>query len=589
MGDISITMILPTQNQLSGDPLAVIAVVQSTFELQGGKARVQDREVQLVFSEQAYWDRYGELRPGWVGQVPLSGLAKGPQTLTIIAQDVFGSSASKEVGFIFNEKPIITVEGPMSESVATPLIQVKASSSDDDEADSRIEIWAAALSRESLVLSGGELIDRETDLSDFDHSSVTLRFDGIDSAGQVTSEERLVWVESNPRLVHLRTVPGRIWDVWPDRILHLEGDVLRIRNLASGEDTVVLEGQCPEYGFLSPKGAIFVEQSGNVLTAHVLDFRDGQLIDLSYPNSEGSLKVSGNYAIWNEGRTLLLRDLVSGVNTTVTTGSGNCENDVTPEGVVVYWTYPGYQVFRYHEGSTRQLTGDADLWNTYPLTDGTNVVYCKSTPHSSDTTHAIAMHGLAGEVILAEPRSQGPSPGEDYQVKNAWIAFTKSGTSGQLQVWTRSPSGDLEQRSFFGTSSCVEALNPYGEVVFRNGQTRCLSLPGQSFSSLGRYPNAPKAFWQDGQWLLSIGRSLFAVDTTPPSISVMNPATRSGGEFGLEVRAVNVRKVSIQASTDLQTWEDVATEWVSGGMVSFVDVQANRFPARFYRAKSPAE
>jgi len=595
MGDISITIIKPTENGFSGDPLTVVATVQSTFELRTIAARVEDREAELVFSQEAYFDyRMTEWRPGWTGQVPLSGLAKGSQRVSVTAQDVFGSSGSKEVGFIFNEKPIVTVEEPLSDSVAVPIIKVRVSSSDDDEADSRIEIWATDShgSKLGLVLSGGELIDEEVDLSNFDHSSIRLRFNGIDSAGQVSSDERVVWVESNPRLVHLQSVEGRIFDVQGDRILYLEGDNLKIRDTVSGEESVIVTELRPSYGFLTPKGAIFVG-GDDVITWRVFDFRDSSLVDLG-PCWSSTLKVRGDYAVWSDRSSLVLRDLVSGTNTIVAETGWPTPGDVSAGGVVVYSSYPDSQVFRYEKGSTLQLTHDKDFWNGGALTDGTNVIYYKSRPYASveDQTYVIAMHGPQGEAILAGPWTPRVIPSFFYAANNGWLAFPRPGTGGELQVWTRSPSGELEQRSFFGTSSYVECLNPYGEVVFRNDQTRCLSVPGQSFLSLGRlarYPTLRPMFWQDGQWLLVIGRSLFSVDTTPASIRAVNPAMKSGGEFGLQVEAVNLRKVTIQVSSDLSTWEDVVTEWVRDGVASFVDADAGSFLGRFYRAKGLTE
>ncbi len=584
-GDISITTIKPIENEFSGTPLIVIAVVQSTFELEMVEARVEDREVQLVFSEEAYWDKWGEPHPGWVGEISLSGLTKGPQTLLIHVQDVLGGSASRWVNFIFNEKPTLSVEEPLPASVAGPTINVKVSSSDDDEEDCQLEVWAVPSgSPEQLVASGGELMDEEVDLSDFARWElrwqVTLQFRAIDSAGQVTSEGRLVYVVSNARLTHAHSVTGEIWDVQHDHILHLDGDVLKIDDLSSGQQTAVLEGESPWCGFLTPKGAILVTPDRHLF--RLLDFRDGQVVDLGQPNSATSLRVKGDYAIWNDGSILVLRDLVTGSNTTVSVNSGNCDNDVTADGEVVYWSCPGYQVYRYHQGDTWQLSNNTDRRNIYPLTDGVHVVYRSSTPALEE--HMIALHGPAGEIILAEAMPFEPQPGRDYAVNGGWVAFTKLGTSGQLQVWTRSPSAELEKRSLLGSSTYIEALNPDGEVIFVSGNDKYLSSPGQGFHSLGRYPT--NAFWQDGQWLVAIGRTLFTLDTGPPSITLANPAIKSSGDFGFEVQSTNATTVAIQVSSNLETWEDIATEDVSSGAVIFTDVAAKDLGKRFYRARS---
>ncbi len=82
-------------------------------------------------------------------------------------------------------------------------------------------------------------------------------------------------------------------------------------------------GRFPRYGYLTPKGAIFVEQAGDVLTASVVDSREGILLELGFLNSAQSLVASGNYALWNIAGKLILRDLAAGTNTTISSVSGN--------------------------------------------------------------------------------------------------------------------------------------------------------------------------------------------------------------------------------------------------------------------------
>ncbi|OGW42606.1 MAG: hypothetical protein A2132_07495 [Nitrospirae bacterium RBG_16_43_11] len=119
------------------------------------------------------------------------------------------------------------------------------------------------------------------------------------------------------------------------------------------------------------------------------------------------------------------------------------------------------------------------------------------------------MFGIAGETILSPPRSQSPSPGFDYQLNSGWIAFTKSGSDSTLQVWVRSPSGQETKITFWGTSSRIGALSPDGEVTFINGNRMYLSGPGLTTTEIGS--SLGRSFWQDGQWYVTIGGSLFRV------------------------------------------------------------------------------
>ncbi len=90
-------------------------------------------------------------------------------------------------------------------------------------------------------------------------------------------------------------------------------------------------------------------------------------------------------------------------------------------------------------------------------------------------------------------------------MSQGWVAFTRLGTGGQLQIWRRSPAGVEEQVTFFGDSSRVNGLSPNGEVMFLHGRRYLSRLEGSAIdvsSALG------VAFWQEGAWWVMLGRSL---------------------------------------------------------------------------------
>ena len=310
------------------------------------------------------------------------------------AKDVFGNAGTAEVSFTHDKKPVLVVSSPESDAVARTTIPVSFTCSDDGPIPCSIQIQA---NRQVVATNEVSVLD----LSDYDHSIVTLKFSARDSAGQVTSVERAVYVESNPRLVEEARVSGRIWDAQQDRILYLRsaegGKTLNIRDRASGLDTVVLDDRLIElqYGFLTPQGAIFVA-SGTVN-----DWRDGRLVDLGPLNSSSSLSVNGTFAIWNVNfvfQDLILRDLLAGTNVIVSRNTGNWFNSVASNGDVVFWGND-YKVYRYRRGVTTLLSESKTLWNTYPITDGTNAVYRR---HTGVQTYEIMMHGETGERILSE-------------------------------------------------------------------------------------------------------------------------------------------------------------------------------------------
>jgi hypothetical protein len=575
---ITISIVQPTTGALAGDALNVVVTIASTFEVAKVVAEVEGRQTNLVFSSTAYSLR-GQPMPGWMGALSLSSLARGPKTLTTTATDVFNNSAQAQVTFVYDRKPVLILTAPLAQTVARSQLHVAASCTDDDPAGCSLTVSVAQSSTRVQIAAGHNSIDQTVSLANYDGSQIILTFQATDSAGQTVSQDVPVYVESSERLNEAASVSGAIWDVEPDRILFLEArsdrNVLKIRQRATDQDNVVMDqsGLYPQYGYLTPKGAMFLEQSGDVLTALVYDERDGTLVELGFPNSKQSLVAKGNYAIWSSGTTLILRNLVAGTNTIVSGQAGNWMNDVAPNGDVVYWG-SSYNIFRYQAGQTAQLTKDDQ--STYPLTDGINVVYRKFNG-------GLFLHDGVHEIELAPGPRPEPNPGADYQLAGGWAAYTRLGTGGQLQVWTRSPTGEETQTTYYGDSSRISALAPNGQLMFLHGR-RYLSTTGQQTlninSSLGNI------FWQGNDWWVTIGRTLFKVNTA--AIPIIGDLFRTTtGQFGFQVSAADGQTVVVQASVDLIGWQDLQTNAVAGTGFIFKDEASAALAHRFYRVVTP--
>jgi hypothetical protein len=311
-------------------------------------------------------------------------------------------------------------------------------------------------------------------------------------------------------------VSGAIVDVTSDRILLREGDALKVKDRQTAAVTTVpsVAGQTPVYGFLTSHGAIYVASQTQYPYDQLYEWRDGALVDLG-PADLSSLDVAGNYAIWSSDRTLRRRDLDLAVTTTVAINAGNTQNHVAANGDVAYWSYPtpDYEVFRYRNGASQQLTSDSSVWNTYPLTDGINVAYNKISPCCD--SGSVALYTSSGELVLDSFRNARPSPGADYALAGGWVAYTRPDADGNLQTWTRSPSGAEAQRSPDGLSTRIVGLNEKGEVLFRDvlppgthgDQDLHLSLVGGSSIDLGATPSTTRYagssyyfFWDQGHW-----------------------------------------------------------------------------------------
>ncbi|HMH52396.1 MAG TPA: Ig-like domain repeat protein [Candidatus Acidoferrum sp.] len=553
-------------------------------------AAVENRQTALTFSNSAYCDF--SCHPGWAGIVSLAGLARGQKILTVTATDVFGASAQATRGFVFDKPPVLTVAEPSDETVARPTVHLDISCADDDPAGCGV---ITVLADGTTVASRTGRIDETISLAAFEGRQVGLRIRAQDSAGQITEQLRFLYVDSSPRLTEVDRVPGLIVDVTADRILFLDpphnGGLLKVRSRATGVDVTIppVAGQDPQYGFLTPTGAMFVAMGGSVLQAGVYDWRgSGSPINLGYPNSTESLRVAGDYAIWSgehgpvytgQPPVLFRRHLPSATNVEVALNAGNWRNDVAENGDVVYWesVNGAYNIFRYRAGITTPLTTDTQLWNTYVVTDGVNAVYRKHTPCCSNQTYAITMYGASGEVTLAPARSQEPAPGRDYAARNGWTAFTR--LNGQaLQVWVRSPQGVSTQLSFFGSSSQIDvgqtgsgietssgAISSDGQVMFVNvpgfAPRRYLASPTRSAVPIGS--GWGLSFSLNNQWFIGMGRSLFAVDpdvqpsTMTAVASSLNPAVV--GQAVTFTATVNVVPPATGTPTGTVTFFDGAT------------------------------
>jgi hypothetical protein len=159
---------------------------------------------------------------------------------------------------------------------------------------------------------------------------------------------------------------------------------------------------------------------------------------------------------------------------------------------------------RYRDGITVSLTNDI-AYNFYPATDGLNVVY--SSRNLTDQTCSTELIGPANErsTLVADC----PNVNGAYRLNNGWIAFTKAGNTGQLQIWRRAPLGGVDKLGFFGINSFIDSLGSNGEVVFTDYRRSYLSLPAHDLIDISS--GAGRTYWIDDQLVKTIGRSVFQV------------------------------------------------------------------------------
>lgn len=392
----------------------------------------------------------------------------------------------------------------------------------------------------------------------------------------------------NPALVQVGQVPGQIVDVSQAQVLYLgtagSQSALEVLDRASGQTAAVpaVPGHAPVSGWLIPGGVVFSAEGADVTTARVYEWDGGpDVTDLGPLDSSNSIVVRGSYVIWSDAMTLYERDVATGQTVVVATNAGNWENDLLPTGEVVYWTEGTYQIMRYQDGQTEQVSPDTPgQWNTYPVTDGTNVVYRQSTPCCLN--YRIVLNHGGSETQLTPPAptasSFEPDPGFDYDVAGGWTAFQQLDSTGsRLQTWLRDPDGATSQLPDIAPTGpggqAIVGVNAAGQVMYSGGQSLYLGQTGRPSvllaSANGGWQNhraagrANFAAYLGQQWNIAMGDSLYVLSSRPfvtLTITVQGHGTVSVAPYGASCRgACSVQyapgaELDLTATADLPGW-----------------------------------
>jgi hypothetical protein len=508
-GTVQVSFASPGQGAVVDTLANVVVVVQSPNEITSAQASAGSTSSPLASTIHCS-SRYS-CYPAWAGTLDLTGLARGPVTISVTATDALGNSGSATRTVTYDRLPTLVVTSPKPHQIARPQIAIVATCLDDDPVGC-VAIDAAI---EQSIGSGVAEINAVVDLSGYQGTSRNIIIRGRDSTGRLVGVEIPVHVEGSGALQEDAVVPGKIVDVDADRILFNDPSTgqLAIRDRGAGGDTIVHSDAgnpfYAPYGYLTAAGAAFVLSSQTFPHTIGKSFESGVLQDLG-PLGASSLRGNGRYLIWNDdyGSNLFRRDVLTGSTLTVASAVGNWNNDVAPDGAVAFWN-ASYDVGLYKpDGSTTMLTADPDdvAWNVYPRTDGHGVLYLKRPP---------CCGGGPDRLFLARGGSQeelttGYEP--EHAIKNGWVAFNKPGPSGVDQVWRMDSLGAKTQLTFASNYSELEALAGDGSVAllqiaqsapFQPTQRRRMVVSGTSTSlveigsELGTFRfagNAPHVF-----------------------------------------------------------------------------------------------
>lgn len=322
-------------------------------------------------------------------------------------------------------------------------------------------------------------------------------------------------------LEHVTSVDGTITDITTQRILFftIEGGrpAMKVHNRATGSLRTVPDqsGHTPGYEKLTARGVVYGITEDDETSVYEWN---GNTVPRWNDGTPRGMRVSPNnkryiiWPTWRPGRYLNLRDVTLYKDTLI--GSGRVADlaDVGDTGEVVFSEGPApYNVFRYRNGQTVQLTHDATYSNLNPLTDGVNVVYRKQV---SETASRIVMYNdQLGEVVLRNDSADFFTPRADYFPSNGWVAFTRITTANGAavrQVWARSPRGQLSALSPAGADAYVLAVAG-GQVMFVSGGYLFLGRPGATPALVAPFAEGTGSAWLQGSWYVHFGGGLYRV------------------------------------------------------------------------------
>lgn len=513
--DIKITLEEP--DNILIDKIVNIAVdIQSTYEVASVYGKIGDREATLVFNLESNL---------FEGTLSLEGLEQDTLVLEITAKDVFDTEISEEFTRVYDTPPILNVIEPIHASVARPMVRIKASCVEEDDKPCEIIVTVDPETPFSQEIVKANAIDTVIDYS-LNQDAKWVRgninqlwISAVDSREQKVSVNQTIYYEPSPYLKEVSSAQFTIFD-WNGSKM-LTGDIandnwVRQINIIDSEDTVEIpfEGELQKM-FLTSQRAIIKGNRNDDNFDELYEWKDGELKLLDTLPVE-NIDHQGEYVIWESGLTddykLNLRNVATESNVVISQNPNIQDFYVAANGVAVYNAgAPDYEVYSFKDGMSNPLTSDnaEEVWNQDPITDGASFVYTKTKDCCDNPTYAIALHDGNDETIIRE-FEEIPA---DKQINNGFIAYSKAGNTQQSQVWLWKPDGNASQVTFFGKNSLIELLNDQGDIMLHHDEKRYLADSDGEIRAISA-ANIGKSFWENDTWYLSIGRTLFEVDTT---------------------------------------------------------------------------
>ena len=506
---------------------------ESVHEITSMTAQINSILTNLTYREDEICNQFGCYSTPIFGEnVNLTSLPPGYYTMIIRATDITGETAETTSTFLLDRPPTLIVASPENLSVHGPSVPVSLSCTDDSGSCSVRVVQDLGVAGLSIIASAPNTLEFNADLSAFREkygaSNAELEFRATDAhphwGSRSVQEKRTIVFDTYEFKSLLFNAPADVIDFSDNRVLHRSaiGQDLEIRNLITGDQKIITmpeDYEAEANAHLTPNGAIFTASNGpSVLDQNLFDFNDGNLYDLGYPNSTSSLVTRGNFAIWNGGSTINLRDLSKKTNRVVSTNAINIGNDVAETGTVAFGN-SNYSIVLDSGGAQTTIASDA----YDPLTDGNSVVYRKD----DNGVFSLYVYRANNNTLLSVLGSSKPKPQRDYQINNGWIAFVDIGpSSNQTKIWTLSPDNVLLQRHSSDNSARIGEIihiASNGELIFSQRTDDSsyergyfLSMPDGTVTHLVGLNSAQGVLGHDTDgWHVILGSQVFRIQSPP--------------------------------------------------------------------------
>jgi len=546
-GQITINFDAPSINQITDSTLSIRALVYSPYQVNTVIATVSGRQTSLVYNSAT---KFLE------GSLSLAGLPQDTLLLQITVTDVFNNQKIATRTFIYDLKPVITVDLPVNFTVARPYIRIKASCKDNTPGSYLTVNWT------KTGFSARSPLDTVIDLSNVYGGPTLLDIAAFDSRGQVSMEILHIYVDVSPALKELYTAGDKIIDFNYSKLFTAKGKLSNYNNLSyslqmyysdfklvnitdNSETPIPFAGNVnyvqfrgygpypplPDTGksfdaYVKPYGAIFPGFDSLNKNNNLYELNGNVVNKLNSPSAYGvqEIKSAGKLTAWSDSLYYLkVRD--GNTNTTKKVLLPNIHTiDLAENGTIAFSgnSYSSIDVGKYQNDSIVMITDpNVSKLADEALTDGNRVIFRQTNSLNGSSGYFIKLYDGTSTIDLANTGTKRPEANLQYQINKKFIAYSKIGSSGQFQLWLRDSAGIDKQITFFGTDVKLEKLGENGEMMFvnnfkrywadKNGVLKQIS-PSQ-FGTPYQYNN---------QWYLTIGRTLFGVDINGTSNRVVD-------------------------------------------------------------------